>query len=209
MVKLCHTSSTKTTTRPLNDNRTILGDIMLRQILSLFGLGLLISPSFLHADTITTFTLDGFTFTTPATLTGTTTIDVTTGVVTGIDATYMAGSLKETFTVVSDLSFQSGFTFLRSINAPTNDSLNLTFPSSSLIGYEGGPICLYNLTSGTCPVGPFTPPMAYVVSEFTKFIMDDNFVQTGRLDPISTPEPPPFVRVGSGLCVPRCLSGGV
>ena len=82
---------------------------MLRHILSLFGLGLLISPSFLHADTITTFALDGFTFQTPATLTGTITIDVTTGNALSMNVAYTAGSLTYDFSVPwGDLTSCSG-----------------------------------------------------------------------------------------------------
>jgi hypothetical protein len=189
---------------------------MLRRILSLFGLGLLISPSCLHADTITTFALDGFTFLeTPASLTGTVTVDVTTGIVTGINATYTAGSLTDVFTVVQASSpppMAGEYAFMQSINISTKDSLFFTFPISSLSGYAGGPVCFYYIAYpyGTCPVpGPFDPPMAYYVSQFIEFPMFENIIKTGTLDPISTttPEPSTFLLVGSGLIGILTLSG--
>lgn len=186
---------------------------MLRRILSLFGVGLLISPSLLHADTITTFSLDGFTFQSPATLTGTITIDVTTGVTTGINATYTAGSLTDEFTVLhTSPLLPTEYPSVASINIPTNDLLLFVFPTSSLVGYTGGPLCFYYIVYpyGTCPLGPFNPPMAYVGSEFTKFLMEDNFIQTGTLDPIptsTTPEPSTFVLLGSGVIAALSLTG--
>jgi hypothetical protein len=188
---------------------------MLKRNLSLLGLGLLIFPAFLHADTITTFALDGFTFQTPATLTGTITIDVTTGITTGINATYTAGSLTDEFTVLrTSPVLTSEFASVASINIPTNDLLVFVFPTSSLVGYTGGPVCFYYIVYpyGTCPVGPFNPPMAYVGSDFTKFPMESNFIQTGTLDPIpttTTSEPSNFVLVGSGLIGALSLTGAL
>src|SRR5215469_18544673 len=100
---------------------------MLKRILSLLGLGLLISPSCLHADTITTFALDGFTFQSPATLTGTITIDVTTGVPTGINATYTAGNQTDEFTALrTDFPPLPGYPTMGSISLPANNFLQIS-----------------------------------------------------------------------------------
>ena len=179
---------------------------MLRHILSLFGLGLLISPSFLHADTITTFALDGFTFQTPATLTGTITIDVTTGNAVSMDVTYTAGSLTYDFSVPTTSS-TTIYAFIFSFD-PAFDFLQLSFPTSSLVGYTGGTVCLYTFAKN-CPIGPAGPMQAFLESEFLTRTMQGNLVQTGRLDPISTPEPPPVVLVGGGLIGALCLTGAV
>ena len=129
---------------------------MLKRIMFLFGLGLLISPCLLHADTITTFALDGFTFQSPATLTGTITIDVTTGITTGINATYSAGSLTDHFTTVQSSSppGQTGYASMQAVAIASNDGLELSFPTPSLVGYTGGVVCTYP-TGQNCPFGFF------------------------------------------------------
>jgi hypothetical protein len=175
---------------------------MLRRILSLFGVGLLFSSSLLHADTITTFALDGFTFQSPATLTGTITIDVTTGIATGIGATYTAGSLTDKFTVVrTDIPPTLLYPTIGSISVPANNFLQISLPSS-LVGYTGGPVCTYP-TGKNCPFGIFDsmPPMGFVVSEFSTLTMEINDIQSGTLDPVSatTPEPSTFLLLASGL----------
>jgi hypothetical protein len=177
---------------------------MLKRILSLFGVGLLISPSLLHADTITTFALEGFTFESPATLTGTITIDVTTGITTGIDATYAAGSLTDQFTTVLSSSppGQTGYASMQAVQNPSHDSLQFSFPTPSLVGYTGGVVCTYP-TGKNCPFGIFDsmPPMGFEVSVFLTPMLEINHIQSGTLDPVSTttPEPSTFVLLASGL----------
>jgi hypothetical protein len=176
---------------------------MLKWILSLLGLGLLISPSCLHADTITTFALDGFTFQSPATLTGTITIDVTTGIATGINATYTAGSHTDEFTALrTDFPPLPGYPTMGSISLPANNFLQISLQTSTLVGYAGGPVCTYP-TGQNCPFGFFgsMTPMGFVVSEFSTPGLQINWIQSGTLDPVSTttPELSTFVLLGSGL----------
>jgi hypothetical protein len=122
-----------------------------------------------HADDITTYNLSGFGFFSNSTLTGTLTVDSTTGSITGVDITYIGagydGSGQTNTFTGSDLVdgnpppeyelgnqgtfFDDGYVaFFDSDQGTASDpggaQIALLLPYQSLVGYDGSLACGYN-----------------------------------------------------------------
>jgi mannose-6-phosphate isomerase-like protein (cupin superfamily) len=150
---------------------------------------LLILPLPLIADTVTTFTLNDVTFADGATATGTITIDVTTGVPTGVDMVYSDGAVTDDFIAAPSYFSNGPYSTINSFD-PANEYLNFSLPVSTLVGYTGGNICS-------------DEPICAIGSAFVDFRVI-NSLETGSLDAPSestpaVPEPSTLALLGTGI----------
>jgi len=177
----------------------------------------LIAASILTATasaTPITFSLENGTFGSGATMSGTVVIDTTTGSTVSADLTYTLGGLSVTF---DQAFFSQGFIpplfgvlvpvtvagvvdgpGSPSANPPVVDEFDLLLPAASLVGYTGGQVCAFPISTGDyCGGG--------IGSEYygrVNFIGNDGMA-TGNLVPFTvTPEPSAFALTltGTALC---------
>jgi hypothetical protein len=151
------------------------------------------TPFAAHADTVSTFSLTDATFSSGATASGTVAIDITTGVATDSDITYMLGSSTHLFTGQpgdqQDVPENGDPIFFEMISS--GNSLSIALPGASFIGYSGSHVCSLSNESGCGDtVGAFNGTDIFE----TGSLIFDSSVTTGQ-----TPEPSSLALFGTGL----------
>jgi hypothetical protein len=138
-----------------------------------------------RADSFTTVVADG-TFSGGTSFSGSVTIDATTGLITGANIT-TTGPLAGNFTFVN-MTFQGGDGTNGYVATFTNGSVTLQLvfytADGTLLNYSGGGFCFGNPAAGCGDPSQIYGP---------------NGTETLSEDAFSTPEPAPYLLLGTGL----------
>jgi hypothetical protein len=146
-------------------------------VVALVGPGLFVAS----ADTITTFNVSG-TFADSSALSGTITINTTTGAITG--ASLVIGANTYSFLQLAIPLGSEFFAQFTTTSAFTFPFLDLFFPSASLVGYTGGALC----TSS----GPCANPTQYGAVAGTSIYLTQG-------SSVAAPEPSALILLSAGL----------
>jgi hypothetical protein len=164
------------------------------------GLIALVAPGQVLADTIFTaagaVTAPGAVLGNAITISGTVSINVATGV---IDAVALVSTSPLNSLNLDILFYQgvaAGMSYELIPMAPSqSDELFLIFPTATLVGYAGGPLCSLNYDPGTCSnIGLAELPHQIQPSQIGKLT---DFILTPQSTP--TPEPTTSLLLGTGL----------
>lgn len=169
--------------------------ITLCALATALGLAALFAPNAVLADSTASFTVSG-TYQDGSTLSGTFTLDDTTGVVTSADFTW--SDVGSGFTILgSQAPFEGFATFV--VDDGAGPFIALTFPTPSLVGYSGGSLCMFDpaTITGNCfnssefivTDGVISPSMVAI------FLESGSAVETA----MTTPEPSSLLLLATGL----------
>lgn len=154
------------------------------------------APKAARADSIVLLDVRGM-FTGGTSLTGSVTIDATTGSVTAVDLT-TTGNVTGTYTDI-DLQAVTGVSPNSYFYFETDDSdgayLFLTFDQASLTGYSAGSLCS---TGATCPFAG-GDAMSQLYDNTAIPGTEFGLLSSCVTDPLPTPEPSSLILVGAGL----------
>jgi hypothetical protein len=155
-----------------------------------------------HADTLSTFSLNGVTtfVTSPccsyAVIIGTVTIDTTTGLPTAVDAAYIHGSQIIEFNLPPLKGMLGPFVDILDFSTTNGNFVGLVPSASSFLDYTGGNLCS---SARNCSVGN----TAYVSDvEVNGQIFDlsgGSLVFQSSITTTATPEPSTLALLGTGL----------
>jgi hypothetical protein len=154
------------------------------------GLLALVAPSLVRADSI--FTASG-TFQDNSTLSGTLTIDTSTGLITAaalIVQYNISPSLTEHFT---DILGQTGPASV-DLEGDHFSDVFLYIDALTLMGYTGGPICSTTVACVGSVVSEVSPANGITGVPFNDFLVSGTLTA-----PSATPEPPTMVLLGASL----------
>jgi len=177
----------------------------MRLLASVFTASLFAVSLAAHADTIVVFDASGQFHVDLATLSGTVTVDTTTGVVTAVDLFVSApddytfnGIYQQSCTLgsSSDTCFVTFDT--NGTNFATYPILNLVMAVNTFVGYDGG------LGTGQAPLNGSSSDLEWVAGSISGTDLEK--LQMGSLTPeppstlasASTPEPSSFILLGTG-----------
>jgi len=174
----------------------------MRLLVSILSAGLFAASLAAHADTIVVFDASGQFHVDLATLSGTVTVDTTTGIITAVDL-FVSAPDNYTFNGIYQQSCTLGassntcyVTFdTNGINFATYPILNLVMAVNTFVGYDGG------LGTGTAPLNNSSSDLEWVAGSISGTDLEK--LQMGSLTPepppvaASAPEPSSFVLLGT------------
>jgi hypothetical protein len=165
------------------------------------GLIALVAPGQVLADTIFTaagaVTAPGKVIGSAEIISGTVSINVATGVIDEVDLVSTSSFNYLNLDILFGQVVASGMSYELIAMAPSqSDELYLIFPTATLVGYAGGPLCSGSYDPGTCSrIGYANLPHQIQPSPSIGMLTD--FTLTPQSTP--TPEPTTSLLLGTGL----------
>ena len=166
------------------------------QRFAIFPLALLSALAFpltAHADTVSTFSLSGSVQNQSLPLSGTMTVDTTTGTVLSANFAFAGSqSFRNTSLVTGVFANHVEITeTFMAANGSGLESIDLLLPVSDLVGYTGGDVCSV--------LSPCSGANTVIQSSVLQGIVGSHIEQASLTPVASTPEPSSLELLGTGL----------